>query len=133
VSLVVHGLFKDLTIDGNTIKEDVGKVTGYCWGISVDPGYPKKEEAFYNVLIQNNTLINVGNVAIGCASCEGVKIIDNAIIDEGNNLKYGISVPVRQEDNVKSKDVVIRNNKIVYANADAFGIRLSGEHVSSGI
>ncbi len=129
VSLVAHGLFKDLTIEGNTIKEDVGKVSGYCWGISVDPGY-SKEEAFYNVLIKNNTLINVGNVGIGCASCEGVTIVDNTIIDEGNALKFGISVPVREEDSVKSKEVLIKNNRIIFDNADAFGIKVGGENVS---
>ncbi len=130
VSLVVHGKFEDLVIENNTVKEDVGKVTGYCWGISVDPGYSKKEEAFYNVTIRNNTLINVGNVAIGCASCEGVNIENNTIIDEGNMLKYGIHVPAKPEDSVKSKDVVIRNNRIVYDNPNGYGVAVGGEQLS---
>ena len=130
VSLVVHGKFEDLVIENNTVKEDVGKVTGYCWGISVDPGYSKKEEAFYNVIIRNNTLINVGNVAIGCASCEGVNIENNTIIDEGNVLKYGIHVPAKPEDSVKSKDVLIKNNRIVYGNPDGYGVAVGGEQLS---
>jgi hypothetical protein len=129
VSLVVHGKFEDLVIENNTVKEDLGKVTGYCWGISVDPGYAK-EEAFYNVTIRKNTLINVGNVAIGCASCDGVSIDDNTIIDEGNVLTYGISVPAKAEDSVKSKNVVIRNNRIVYDNPNGYGVAVGGEQLS---
>lgn len=126
VSLVVHGKYRNLTIENNLVKEDLGKVSPYCWGISVDPGYAK-EEAFYNVKIINNKLINVGNVAIGCASCDGVLIDSNEIIDAGNVLKYGIKVPVRLEDSVKSKNVLIKNNKIIYANRDSYGISVGGE------
>lgn len=129
VSLVVHGKFEDLVIENNTVKEDVGKVTGYCWGISVDPGY-SKEEAFYNVTMRNNTLINVGNVAIGCASCEGANIENNTIIDEGSVLTYGIHVPAKPEDSVKSKDVVIKNNRIVYGNPDGYGVAVGGKQLS---
>lgn len=127
VSLVVHGKYKNLTIENNTVKEDLGRVSPYCWGISVDPGYAK-EEAFYNVKINNNKLINVGNVAIGCASCEGVMIEGNEIVDEGNVLRAGIKVPVREENTVKSKDITISNNKIVMSHLNANGISIGGEH-----
>ena len=129
VSVVVHGKYKNLNIENNVVKEDLGKVSGYCWGISVDPGYAK-EEAFYNVRINNNTLINVGNIAIGCASCSGVNIEENTIIDEGQVLRAGIKVPVREEDSVKSKDVVISNNKVVFDNAGGVGIDVGGDHIS---
>ncbi len=128
VSLVVHGLIDDLTIEGNTIKEDAGTVNDRCWGISVDPGYGSIDEAFHNVVIKNNTLINMGNVAIGCASCDGVIIQDNFIIDEGGILTHGISVPVRKEDTVKSKNVTISGNTTILSNANGSGISINGEH-----
>ena len=128
VSLVVHGLFNDLTIENNIVKEDVGKVSGYCWGISVDPGYSKVDEAFYNVKIFNNKLINVGNVAIGCASCEGAMIHNNEIIDEGEVLSMGIKVPVRTENTLKSNNISIKNNKIFLNNLNGYGISIGGAH-----
>ena len=127
VSLVVHGQFEDLKIEGNTVKEDLGKVTPYCWGISVDPGYSNREEYFVNTVIRNNKLINVGNVAIGCSSCKGAVIEGNDIIDEGNVLTSAIKVPVRAEDSVKSQNVSIRNNNIVLSNSRGKGISIGGE------
>ncbi|MCB2425876.1 hypothetical protein [Methylophaga pinxianii] len=126
VSLVVHGLFTDLTIENNIVKEDLGKVSGYCWGISVDPGYSKTDESFYNVKILNNKLINVGNVGIGCASCEGAVIHGNEIIDEGEVLIMGIKVPVREENTLKSNNISIKNNKVILNHLNGYGISIGG-------
>ena len=128
VSLVGHGRFEDLLIDGNTIKEDLGKVAGGCWGISIDPGYGNSEEYFKNVTIRKNKIINVGSNAIGCASCDGVLIEDNEIIDEGGLTMSGISVPVRGEDSVKSRDVVIKNNRIIVNHESAVGVTIGGDN-----
>ncbi len=112
VSLGAHGKFEGLTIENNYIKEDIGKVKGGCYGISIDPGYAY-EEFFRNVLIRGNVLLNVGGNAIGCASCDGVVIENNIIIGTDPALVHGISVPVSAEDSVKSRGVVIQNNKIL--------------------
>lgn len=128
VSMVGHGMFDTLTIENNVIREDVGAVSPTCWGISIDPGYAS-EEYFLNISIINNTLINVGNVAIGCASCNGATITGNVIIDAGNQLSHGIAVPVRTEDTVKSQNVTISNNKII-GNTDTFtGVNVDGVNV----
>ncbi|SFK20694.1 right-handed parallel beta-helix repeat-containing protein [Methylophaga sulfidovorans] len=128
VSLVAHGVFHDLVITNNTVKEDAGKVSLACWGISVDTGYQQYEEYFKNVKITNNTLINVGGTAIGCASCDGLEITGNKIIDEGGILITGISVPVRDEDSFKSSNVLIRNNKIVSTTPKFSGIKIGGDN-----
>ena len=132
VSLVVHGKFEGIMIENNLVKEDVGAVKGTCYGISVDPGY-KSEEYFKDVVIRGNTLLNVGGNAIGCASCDGALIENNTIIDEGSVLVHGISVPVRTEDTVKSKNITIRNNKILLTKNwnPTSGVRIGGFHPMS--
>ncbi|WP_415009072.1 hypothetical protein [Cycloclasticus pugetii] len=132
VSLVAHGRFEGLTIENNLIKEDVGAVKGTCYGISVDPGYAY-DEYFKDVVIRGNTLLNVGGNAIGCASCDGALIENNTIIDEGSVLVHGISVPVRTEDTVKSKNITIRNNKILLTKNwnQTSGVRVGGFHPMS--
>lgn len=132
VSLVVHGKFENLTIEKNLIKEDVGAVKGGCYGISVDPGYAY-EEYFKNVIIRGNTLLNMGGNAIGCASCDGALIENNLIIDQGSSLVHGISVPVRTEDAVKSKNITIRNNRILLTKNwnPTSGVRVGGSYPMS--
>ena len=131
VSLVGHGLLEDVLIENNIIKEDLGKVSGGCWGISIDPGYRKVDESFRNIVIRNNKVINVGGNGIGCASCEGVTIEDNEIIDEANMTTAGIRIPVREENTVKSKNIVVRNNKVILSQSGATGIWVGGENISN--
>jgi hypothetical protein len=111
VSLVVHGVVRDLTITGNVVYEDLGAARPTCWGISVDPGYAS-EESFTNVLISNNTVTNVSDVGIGCASCNKLRIIDNKITHAQDYSFTAIKVPVRAEDTVKSDNITITGNSI---------------------
>jgi hypothetical protein len=128
--IVVHGLIDKLTIQDNLIKEEAGTANGSCWGISLSPGNAL-DEAFTNILISNNTLRNLGGNAIGCASCDGVVIENNYIVDEGQTTKSAINVPHRPEDSVKSQNVVIRNNTVIVSKDDATGISMGGSHVFS--
>jgi hypothetical protein len=111
VSLVVHGVLTGLTIKSNKVYEDLNAANATCWGISVDPGYAT-EESFTNVLIANNTITNVGNVGIGCASCTDVQIKSNNINHAQDFSFTGIVVPVRAEDSVKSDRIKISGNFI---------------------
>lgn len=127
-SLVVHGIIKDLVIDNNLIKEEVGKVTPYCWGIQVDPGN-QLDESFIGVKITNNKLVNMGNTGIACSSCVNVEIKNNSIIDEGNILRNGISIPNKKsEDTIKSENIVIENNTIMLSHEWGYGMNLSGSN-----
>jgi len=112
VSLVVHGNYENLIIEGNLILEQKGKAGTGCWGISVDPGWEWQEEAFYNVTIKGNIVVNTGNVGIGCASCVGGIIESNVIINDQPYKFSGIKVPVREEGNIKSSDIIIKGNNI---------------------
>lgn len=130
VSLVGHGLLEDVLIENNVIKEDIGKVSNGCWGISIDPGYRTVDESFRNIVIRNNKIINVGGNAIGCASCEGITIEGNEIIDEAQKTTAGIKVPVREENTAKSNNIIVRNNKVVLSHEGATGIWVGGENIS---
>ena len=127
VSLVVHGIVKNLTIENNTIKEEIGKVTPFCWGIGIDPGN-EMDESFVGLKIHKNTLLNVGNVGIGCSSCKDAVISDNIIIDEGDVLRTGIAIPAKPEDSLKSQNITISGNKIALNSDRATGIQLKGEY-----
>ena len=127
VSLVVHGHVDNLTIEDNLIKEDKFAANGGCWGISVDPGYTSEEE-FHNITIKNNRLLNVGGTAIGCASCKGVLIESNVIIDESGILQRGIAVPVREEDSLKSENVKIYSNTITLTHDNSSGVYIGGSN-----
>ena len=130
VSLVAHGVISNLTIEDNLIKEDVGAVSPHCWGIGIDPGNTL-DEVFTNVRIINNKLLNMGNIAIECSSCDGVVVEENTITDQANILLAGIKIPGKPEDSVKSRNVLISNNRIIlHKDADrAAGISIGGEHV----
>jgi hypothetical protein len=130
VSLVVHGRQDNLEISGNTVREQPGKVTGHCWGISVDTGYGDRPESFQNVRIVSNTIVNVGGAAVGLNACKDCSIENNVVIQEQAMNAYGISVPVRDrgESDASMDRVVVRNNSIFFGPA-AWGIaiKLSGE------
>jgi len=129
-SLVAHGAYTDLTIEGNTVREDVGAVIDGCWGIGIDVSYTEPDY-FANLIIRRNTVINVGNVSIGTTSCQNCLIENNVVIQEqpafGSTL---IAIPNKQrssEDPALS-NVMVRNNTL-YANTTAAitGIRLGEE------
>lgn len=133
VSLVVHGLHDDLIIEGNDVREDIGRAAGGCWGIAVDPGYGSRPEAFSNVVIRGNVVRNVGNVAIGVASCRDCLIENNVIIQEQPASSFssvGIAAPnrARQANDQAMDGIRIRNNSMWFG-PDSAGtaIRLRGE------
>ncbi|MFQ5492445.1 MAG: right-handed parallel beta-helix repeat-containing protein, partial [Phycisphaerae bacterium] len=68
VSLVGHGNLTNLLIEGNVIREDLGRAKPTCWGIAVDAGYGSSER-FENVRIRGNRVINVGSLGIGVSAC----------------------------------------------------------------
>ncbi|MCP5097877.1 MAG: hypothetical protein GY943_20205 [Chloroflexi bacterium] len=113
VSLVGHGVITDLLIEGNLVREDVGKANDTCWGIAITPAYGSAE-SFNNVTIRGNRVENVGNVAIGTASCISCTIENNVAIQNQGFGMIGIAIPaqVPQAGDVISADVTVRNNSI---------------------
>lgn len=133
VSLVVHGVHSNLLIEGNEVWEDLGRAAGGCWGIAVDPGYGDDPEAFSQVMIRGNLVRNVGNQAIGVASCSQCTIENNVIIQEQPASAFrsvAIAAPNRQRQaNDQPLDAVrVRNNSIWFGPlSGGSGIRLRGE------
>ena len=132
VSLVVHGEHSDLLIEGNEVREDVGKSEPGCWGIAVDPGY-SEAEAFTDVTIRGNRLRNVGRIAIGVASCQRCVIENNLIVQENAAADFdsiGIAAPDRDRaaNDQSMDDITVRNNSIHFGPAaGGIGIRLHEE------
>jgi hypothetical protein len=112
-SLVGHGIMSDLLIEGNLVREDVGKANDRCWGIAITPAYAEAE-SFTNVTIRNNRVENVGNVAIGTASCQDCTIENNVLIQNQAFGMTGIAIPAQppQAGDVISANLIVRNNSI---------------------
>jgi len=117
VSLVVHGIANNLTIENNLIEESVGVASHGCWGIAVDPGY-SKEESFTNLTIRNNDVFNMGNVSIGCSSCVDVQIEGNRITTSKSLGGTFIVVPNKPEDSVLSENITIKNNMMMHGDQE---------------
>lgn len=129
VSLVVHGAHDDLLIEGNLIREDVGRANERCWGIAVDPGL-SSAEGFERLVIRGNRVFNVGNLSIGVASCVNCVIENNVVVNEQMYGIIAIAAPDRdrESNDLPSSAVTIRNNSIFISQAaGGGGIRAGGE------
>jgi hypothetical protein len=128
VSLVVHGEHNNLLIDDNYIHEDLGKSSGFCWGMSVDTGYGGGE-AFRNVTIRGNRVENVGGLFIGVNACEGCVVENNVLINMQNASAEGIVAPNRERTSadLPMGAITVRNNSIYFGKASGTGIVLGTE------
>ena len=127
-SLVVHGKQKGLLIENNLVREDLDAVEPGCWGISVNPGYKNDPESFTDVIIRNNTVVNVGNVSISVTACSDCIIENNVIIQEQSLASRAILAPdrERQTDDTMMNALMVMNNSIY------FGRTTSGIGISVG-
>jgi hypothetical protein len=120
VSLVVHGIHTNLTIENNTLMEAVGSAAEPCWGIAVDTGYASAE-AFTGLIIRGNTIRNVGNVGIGINACTDCLIEGNTIVQAQAFSTIAINIPDRSRgagDGLLSR-VTVKNNSITMNNNSA--------------
>jgi hypothetical protein len=128
VSLVVHGVFDDLRIDGNHISEGRGLAGPGCWGIAVSPGYGSSER-FDDVVISGNRLEHVGNVAIGVGACRRCVIENNTVVAGQDYGLSAIAAPVccGGSEDPPIDALTIRNNSIWLQTRNATGITLGAE------
>jgi hypothetical protein len=126
VSLVVHGQFDQLLIDGNTVREEVGAADPECWGIAVDTGYPEGER-FSNVIIRGNRVLNLGNAGIGLNACSHCLVENNLIVHEQPFFSTAILAPDRARDAVDQAmtHLIVRNNSIVATARAGGGVGIS--------
>lgn len=123
-SLVVHGTIRGLVIENNYIYQSTTTIKDNCYAIAVDTGYPGTAEAFIDVAIRGNVVVNGGSVAIGCAGCVRPVIENNVVVYEAPTgtgsltAIYGaIAVPSRVIDGLDTIDTgsAIRNNSVYFA------------------
>jgi hypothetical protein len=136
VALVVHGVVNNLLIEGNKIYQAADKALDTCWGIAIDQGTGDPEK-FENVVIRGNTVVNVGNMAIGCSSCIAPLIENNVIVQELNAPEQtSIRVPDKIPDanDYATTGATIRNNSIYIANPgnDSVGISFAYPPATAG-
>ncbi|WP_368736452.1 hypothetical protein [Endozoicomonas sp. ONNA1] len=126
----MHGANTNLLIENNVIWEDPDAVHASCWGIAVDNGYGGLPEEFPGLRIRGNTVVNVGNVGIGCAVCQDVVIEDNTVVHQASSHGANvIRVPNRDENSYpdlpQSDNVTVRNNTVLYDSPlPGVGVRL---------
>jgi hypothetical protein len=127
VPLVAHGVMPNLVIENNLVREDVGFAEPACWGIAVDPAYSSAER-FDNLVIRGNRVVNVGNVAIGSASCVDCLIENNVVIHEQAFGVRAIAVPNRTPaaGDAETTNVTVRNNSI-FVSSDGTAIQVNQE------
>jgi hypothetical protein len=123
VAVVVHGQHANLTIAGNTIKEDAKIVTGNCYGISVTPGYNTVEH-FSNVLVSGNTIINPGQVGIQTTTCSHCTIENNLVLAGARNtfgIVWGDPIHPHSPRDPGGTAGIIRNNTVYFDNGGQGG------------
>ena len=130
-SLVVHGTLEDLRIEQNRIWEDRGAAGESCWGIGVVTGYDGPE-SFNNVVIDGNSIFDVGNVSIGLNACQDCLVQNNVIANDQGFNESAIEVPAIEPGKGDAVDqrIVIKHNAI-YADGGT-GITIDKEAQGAG-
>jgi parallel beta-helix repeat protein len=110
-NVTVHGLVDGLTIEGNLIEQSAA--TGGCYGFSITPGH-NYAEAFRNVVVRGNTVVNVGGCAVCAGSAPGIVVEGNKLINTQATYQVGVLIPaIRPEaDDAVDTGAVVRNNTI---------------------
>ena len=97
------------------------------------PGYPGDAEAFTNVTVAGNTVINTGNLSIGVASCQGCVIEDNLVI-QGQSDFNSVGIQAHENGTRESVDqpmtaIQVINNTIYFNETAQYttGIRVGTE------
>jgi hypothetical protein len=128
-SLVVHGTFDGLRIEHNLIREDLRAAADTCWGIGVATGYDRAE-AFKNVMIDSNVIVNTGNVSIGLNACQNCLVENNIIVNEQGFNDSAIQAPAieRGAGDASDDHIVVRNNSIYSDCGTGISLNKEGTH-----
>jgi len=132
-SFTIHGTgITNLYVIGNTVSEPLGAITPGCWGIAIAPGYPDVAESNTGVLIQGNTVVNVGNESIVCGSCINATIENNVVVNLQNITDVAIKVPDDEATaapaDFTSDQVRVRNNSVLLDNGTGIFVGNEGTH-----
>lgn len=127
--------FSNMIIRGVGIGRSVIKVASWQDGIRIAKGYPVALEILYNITISNLTIDGnkdgygngpndtYGN-GINLNACDNVLIKNTEVYDPA---EQGIVNTFWQVNSVKSKNIVIDNNKVSGCKAGRIGIGIEGQ------
>ncbi|MCG7957819.1 MAG: hypothetical protein JAY69_02000, partial [Candidatus Thiodiazotropha taylori] len=113
-SLVAHNdNTLDLLIENNLIEER--NPSAGCWGLTVDAA-GSTTESHRNAIIRGNLVRNVGNLAIGVASCVDCTIENNIVVQTLIGGATGIASPNRATaaPDLDISGTVVRNNSVYF-------------------
>ncbi len=129
-SLVGHGILNNVLIEANVVREALGMANDACWGIAITPAYDTAE-SFSNVTIRGNRVENVGNVAIGMASCLNCTIENNVLIQNQGFGMTAVAVPAQppQAGDAISANFIIRNNSIWTTTGTGIALNEGSGHI----
>lgn len=126
-NFTLHGQVDGMLIEGNTIEQDLA--LGGCYGFSITPGY-SYDEWFRNVVVRNNTVINVGHCAICAGAAPGIVIENNTLVNRQPIFQIAIHIPVGKKTSGDAEDTgaVVRNNTVCFSapHPDGAGVRVGG-------
>jgi hypothetical protein len=131
-NVTMHGVIDGLTIESNTI-EHVNQAADTCGGFNITAGY-SSTEAFRNVVVRGNTIVNAGIGAVIANSAPGIVIERNRSIQSFSRghtlaLTYG-------ENEVPMTSPVVRDNVLCVVSGGSItnlsGAIVSGNTVRTG-
>jgi hypothetical protein len=142
VQIVWHGHQKALTIENNTLWEQTPPSGAGCWGLAGGAGY-SSEEAFDDLIIRGNRIINASGMGIGIDN-QRKGIIENNEIVLMNGTGGANCIMFRQTNasvqnslhvnDTLSADIHIRNNscyiEAATVSTEAIRIRKNAADVS---
>lgn len=134
-NVTIHGQWDGILIEGNTISQ--AAATGSCWGFSITPGY-STAEYFNNVVVRNNTIMNLGLCTICAISAPGVVISANKIINDtstANQTNIMVSAPGSSGD-AASTGATLSNNVFCSSTASTLSapiVAVTGSVVSGTV
>ena len=113
-NLTVHGVADGLLVENNRIEQSASEAG--CYGISITAGYGSAE-AFRNVVVRNNTIINVGLCSVCLSAAPGALVESNKIFDNkaGTNQR-AVLIPATAAGagDAADGDAIIRNNVVCF-------------------
>ena len=113
-NFTVHGQVDGMLIEGNTVTQ--AAATAGCYGLSITAGYASAE-FFRNVVVRNNTIVNVGICAVCVSSAPGILIEGNRIFDsQPGTSQRAVLIPAINPGAGDDQDggAIIRNNVVCF-------------------
>jgi len=118
-NVTVHGQWDGLLFENNRIEQV--ESTGGCYGFSITTGYTTAEW-FRNVVVRNNTIVNLGNCAVCVDAAPGIVIENNNIFKQWPTYHAAVVIAGDAKTGGDAEDTgaIIRNNTVYLSQAVGF-------------